>query len=213
MKLAEQMDPDSIGAISLKHAGMLEVRSNYRSALDYFQQLRSHSTPPGLAICSTCNVATRTERTDRSCHCFLAALHKWLSWKRACIKGGSRAMDKAIAMVRHLLPFEGRGREASQQSPPLSSREQRAPGGHPDRRQPGSGSAPARRQAPRPPPPNRCRGGTSPARPWLCCSRGDRGRDHKGPLKLPPPLLCIGLEGVNGVENIHHIERILKLRN
>lgn len=39
MKLAEQMDPDSIGSISRQYANMLEVRGDYTAALDYYQQV------------------------------------------------------------------------------------------------------------------------------------------------------------------------------
>uniref|UniRef100_A0A061RSU0 Wd repeat-containing protein 19 n=2 Tax=Tetraselmis sp. GSL018 TaxID=582737 RepID=A0A061RSU0_9CHLO len=38
MKLAQQLDPDSIGEISRKYAGMLEVRGDFPTALDYYQQ-------------------------------------------------------------------------------------------------------------------------------------------------------------------------------
>eukprot|EP00873_Tetraselmis_striata_P029142 jgi/Tetstr1/449406/TSEL_036501.t1 len=38
MKLAEQLDPGSIGAISRQYAGMLEVKGDFPAALDYYQQ-------------------------------------------------------------------------------------------------------------------------------------------------------------------------------
>lgn len=45
MKLAEQMDPDSIGSISRNYAGMLEVRGDYPAALDNYQQVQACLSP------------------------------------------------------------------------------------------------------------------------------------------------------------------------
>ena len=58
MKLAEQLDPSSIGSISRQYAGMLEVRGDFSTALDYYQQVcctdhMSHQTPICVAVMLT----------------------------------------------------------------------------------------------------------------------------------------------------------------
>ena len=78
LKLADQLDPDSIGQISREYGGMLEVRGDYPSALDYYQQVRApsrcvlrrwhmppHSTRSVISHlgCSTaCSVALKVPR-------------------------------------------------------------------------------------------------------------------------------------------------------